>query len=381
MHSLKVRVHDALMRWRPAYRRPLLRALDLVRLRRAVLSSDNARRILLDKDDPPYSRILDSRPHAVNTGSELELHMLLCERDVLRSIWALKSFLHLGRLDPRVVIHDDGSLSGESRDALRSHFVGCEIPENALERASELLSAHPACRFFRRKHPISGKLLDVLLFSRGRYVVVMDSDVLWFRDSPDVTACVESRRPFYVAGGAEAYVRNRRFMEEELDLHPAPNVNSGIVGFRRADFADLGFLEEALTRLVNVPRERLAASLGYRDWPPQGGYDPDDPVESMVWWVMEQTLYALLLGRSPDVVALPRRAGRTGTGHQFALAPIERTTALQHFISDARWNAFFPVGVHKLIDAGFLEAWERGRPSPRVTGSDRSAGGASPAAP
>jgi hypothetical protein len=86
-----------------------------------------------------------------------------------------------------------------------------------------------------------------------------------------------------------------------------------------------------------------------------------DPVETAVWWVMEQTIYALLFGRRADVVALSPNGSSGANGsiaHPFVNAPITPNTAAQHFISDAKWNAFFPVGVEHLLRSGFLDAWD-----------------------
>lgn len=340
-----------------------MRALERVHLKDSLFASARIRRVLSGPDDPKYAVILDSRPHPVNRDSGVEVHMLLCERDFLRGVWALKSFLHCAGFDPRVVIHDDGTLSASSRRSLEEHFVGCEIPANAEERCLEALSAYPMCSLFRRTHVISQKLFDVLTFARGDYVMVMDSDVLWYRRSEQIQAAAAAGRPFYLQGGSEAYARNRRFMEEHCRLQPASNVNTGIVGFRPSELRDFAFLDDALDKLIHVPAELLDSSLGYRHFGRLPGYDPSDPAGSIVWWVMEQTLYALLLGRRGTPLGLQRDHGDGGGRHVFIGYPIDERVALQHFISDPRWNAFFPIGAHHLLESGFLDRWNQAAPS------------------
>ena len=74
-----------------------------------------------------YRRILETRPVPMPAQSDLELHMLVSERDFLRSIWALKSFFHYSDLPARLVIQSDGSLTPASLDHFREHFPGCVI--------------------------------------------------------------------------------------------------------------------------------------------------------------------------------------------------------------------------------------------------------------
>lgn len=341
----------------PPLRVPTLRLLDRLHLRGWALDRSWVRRLLQGRDSPEYACILESRPHEVRADADVELHMLVSEKDFLRSVWALKKFFHFSGLDPALVIHDDGSLSARSREAFRAHFVGCEIPEDASARAVAMLDGHPMCQFFRRKHVISGKLLDVLLFSRVRYLIVMDSDILWFRPSEPIAGAVERGRPFFMAAGGEGLARNRRFLEDHCGLQPARNVNSGLVGFLERELRDWPFIEQALDRMVNVPRDLVPASLGYRHFGPLPGYDPTDPVDSIVWWVMEQTLYAVLFGRCSDLVPLAGFPEDGGPRHQFTGQPIDESTAVQHFISDPFWNSFFPIGVDYLMKTGFLAAW------------------------
>jgi hypothetical protein len=160
---------------------------------------------------------------------------------------------------------------------------------------------------------------------------------------------VDNEMPFYVDSGGEAYVRNKHFLQQHCELFPALNVNTGILGFSPQEFADLPFIEYALHKLINVPDSLAESSMGYRD--------PDQPGNSteICWWVMEQTVYALLLGRNKQLIALDRMPIGNQVAHPFSTEPIRETTALQHFISDNWKNNFFPLGVEYLIKNGFLE--------------------------
>ncbi|MEA5550655.1 hypothetical protein VB713_06640 [Anabaena cylindrica UHCC 0172] len=207
---------------------------------------------------------------------------------------------------------------------------------------------------------MSKKLFPPLLLSRTDYVMTMDSDILWFKQSKAIAKCVKKGLPFYVGGGGGddgAYVRNQKFMQDKLGLYPANSVNAGIVGYQKSKFLDLEFIESAIQKLVYIPKESIIESIGYND----GHIDihSEDINKTLCWWVMEQTIYALLLGREPQRQVLKHWSNKPldllfADFHQFANSPIMRGTALIHYISDARHNQFFPAGVQHLIKRGFL---------------------------
>ncbi len=309
-------------------------------------------------DLPVYEQIFATKPFIMSTQSGVELHMLVCEKDFLRSFWALKSFFYYSGISARLVIQNDGSLSSQALDLYSEHFPNCVVNTDNDDKIRDALTNHPMCQFFVGHHAISKKLFHPLLLSQSRYVLIMDSDILWFRRSKAIANCVKNCFPFYVNGGSGAYVRNQKFMESRLDLYPADNVNSGIVGYQKSKFIDMEFIESAIKKLVHIPKENLLESIGYID--DSVDIHSEHINETLCWWVMEQTIYALLLGREPQRQALPSWSNRLlvklfGDLHQFTNSPIMRGTALIHYISDSWHNQFFPVGVQHLINRGFLE--------------------------
>ena len=309
-----------------------------------------------------YEQIFETRPVAMPKKCDVELHMLVCERDFLRSFWALKSFFYYSGISARLVIQNDGSLTAEALDLYHEHFPGCVVNTDKDDEIRAALSGYPMCQFFLEHHAISKKLLHPLLLSQSEYLIIMDSDILWFSQSRRIKQCVNNRLPFYVDGGGGAYVRNQKFMEDKLELYPAKNVNSGIVGYRKSDFLDLDFIESSIQKLVYIPNELLLESIGYVD--KNVDIHSADTNQTLCWWVMEQTIYALLLGRELQRQALKHWSNLTldrivGDLHQFTNSPIFRGTTLIHYISDARHNQFFPAGVEHLLNRNFLDKLAR----------------------
>ncbi|MDF5726196.1 MAG: hypothetical protein PUP91_38310 [Rhizonema sp. PD37] len=309
-----------------------------------------------------YSQILATRPVTISSSWKLELHMLVCEKDFLRSFWALKSFFYYSGLRAKLVIQNDGSLSPELLDRYHEHFPGCIVNTNVDDEIRDALVGYPMCQFFLGHHAIAKKILHPLLFSNADYLIIMDSDILWFSKSKAIANCIKNGLPFYVNGGSSSYVRSQKFMEDKLGLYPADNVNSGIVGYQKSKFLDLKFIEAAINKLVHIPKEFILESAGYVDHSVE--LNSADINQTLCWWVMEQTIYALLLGRESQRQALKSWSNRKldqlfGDMHQFTNTPIMRGTALIHYITDPIHNQFFPAGVEHLLKRGFLEKLSR----------------------
>lgn len=119
----------------------------------------------------------------------VEVHSVVCADDVAMSLWSLSSFVAFSGLQPRIVLHDDGTLTDAHGQAYRRTFDGIEILDAAsMDRATaEALRNYPVCAEFRRRPDFycARKLFDILVAARSPTVLVLDSDVLFFR-RPDV---------------------------------------------------------------------------------------------------------------------------------------------------------------------------------------------------
>ncbi len=297
-----------------------------------------------------YECIYETPPVNIRPQSHLEMHLLIGEPDVLRASWSLKSFFRYSKLRPRLVIHDEGSLSENSIARLREHFPGCRILTSLDALLEDRLAPYPLCRYFRQAHRSARRLLDVLLLSEAEYVLCGNPNTLWLTGSPVVASSVRNAIPFFQEGKYEVYARRRRFMETFLDLKAASECNTSFVGYPRRDFLKLEFLESVIDKLIHVPREQLPDSVGYQD----DGVDlkSADPKKTLDWSLMEKTLTALLFGVHP-AEKLNNWPGRA-TSHQFAEAPILESTSLIHYVTEESDPRFFSVGVEHLLARGFL---------------------------
>lgn len=319
---------------------------------KALLAYALPRRLLTGVEEPDYQRIIQHPGIDVAPTSCCELHLLTCERDVLRTLWSLHSFYRYSGLRPQLVLHNDGSLTSRSKQLLRNHFQSARMTD--LPDYDVLLSDYPTIRFYRKNHVLARKLIDVLLSARQPYIIVMDSDVLWFRQSSQIASCVAGSRPFYLPGLRDSYARNTRYLKEKLDLHPAVAVNTGVIGFQVQHFLDLTFIETALNKILYIPVEDIPSSIGF-PIPAAVKAGTSESLESVSWWVLEQTIYALLFGRLREYERLQvMDCAHSSELHQFVNMKLSDKTVFQHYVLDSHWNAQFPVGVHELMERGFF---------------------------
>ena len=130
--------------------------------------------------------ILNTKPVAVVNGpfSIVELHMLLCKRDFLAGLVALKSFLKAVSGPISVSITSDGTLTHNQRALTDQHLPGVRWLEWPLNdgQVREALKKRPELgELYRSNYPPVAKLLHPLLLAKSNRVIVLDPDTVAWR--------------------------------------------------------------------------------------------------------------------------------------------------------------------------------------------------------
>ena len=116
-----------------------------------------------------YSKeILFSKPIICDENSEIELHILTCSLDLLSAMWSLKTFYHYSELRPKLVIHDDGSLSTSNNlKIFLKHFKNSNFikRKDADINLKKYLKDYKFCSKFR----FEGLLFSIRLFDYFYY--------------------------------------------------------------------------------------------------------------------------------------------------------------------------------------------------------------------
>jgi len=272
-------------------------------------------------------RILQTMPMQCDKDDPLEVHILTCKRDLLDALWSLKSFYHYNDLSPRLVVHEDGTFDEACIRAFKGHFKGCKIIRlhQANKEVKEWLKGKRYAKEYRFKHYMfhSIKLFDFFKYSDTDRIFFMDSDLLFFKRSKEITDNLKAKRGFFMSDYKSSYSFKPKKLGELLGMEIVPNVNSGLVHFP---------LDQYDPQLL----ERYLKICSDRNFPRRG-------------W-MEQTAYAVLFSRQPGVFK------RLSPRHQISLTPHDADTISHHYVWDGSRKNYYLVGLKQLKRAGLLKA-------------------------
>ena len=272
----------------------------------------------------PYGTRLDAirttRPLFLPQAS-FPVHLLTCHKDLDMALWCLKSFMHFSEWCPTITIHDDGSLTKADGTLLQAHLPGCRVipKEEADRRLDDVLRGHPRCRQMRqaRGFHTARKLFDPWAYCSHDALVIMDSDILFFRRPQQLLEHADRGKACFGSDYQNAYAVETGEIRRRLGVEVLDRINSGLLVLGRNDY-DLDLIEDFF------------------------GVFPETAADQL--W-LEQTLYALLLSRAA--------AQRLDPAYQISSQPIEAATVSHHFVSDGSREHFSTRGVEALRQRGF----------------------------
>jgi hypothetical protein len=196
-----------------------------------------------------------ARP-TVPAESEIELHTL-CHHDALTmGIWSLYSFLRWAEGRIALFVHSDGSLTRDDAARLQEHFpkVRLVAPEEGREFVERRLVGpnYAFLRDYRAKHYLSPKVLDIHLSEGARTIVLMDTDVLFFRRPDEILSrCLGPTPGPEVTSFRDQFdwlstVAPRAVVEGRCRTRIEPGFNSGMVVLPRWGDEQYDFFERML---------------------------------------------------------------------------------------------------------------------------------------
>lgn len=276
-----------------------------------------------------WSRILETAPvqvDPVTDSTEIELHILCYWRDYLCAIWALKSFYRFSGVRYPLAIHIHGFTTGTMLRRLRKHFPGARIISQAEadEPVERWLAEQRLDRLLarRRSNPFILRMCDFAYFCRAPYLMMFDSDVLFFDRPAELLTPREDGPSFvFMTDWADGYAVSRDYAREAFGIEMARHVNAGIAVIRR-------------TALDLARCDRLLADVTL------AGGEPT---------LLDQTLYALLASESGRLTQLP-------SSYLLSLDQDRSYDGLaaRHYAGDSR-TLMTMEGMPHLVATGFLQ--------------------------
>lgn len=279
---------------------------------------------------------------AVNTRSvdgpaaACEVHIMTYDHDWRMALWTAKSFYAAAGVDWPIVFHEGGRLSRRCQSQLLRHFPAARtLTMRAANRTvGELLASSglKRCLEARQQSIMLLKMIDCLVLSEARHLLILDSDVLFFRRPQEILDAVANADPRSMfnrdCAVYEHYTVSPEAAKARYRIDLAPSVNAGLTLVHRASLG-LEMLEEFLA-------------------------DPDitsDP------WLIEQTLQALCGSRVgmrllSDLYVVSRGTGLTTSDG--------RPLVAKHYPSYPRPYLYFE-GMVELLAGPMFEENQHGK--------------------
>jgi len=198
-------------------------------------------------------KIMQLPPVELKTSNEFGVHVRICESDAIMLHWALRSLLNVVNIPFQLTIHDDGSCSEQTLSLLAEKFIGITIikREDAAKRVLPLLKDYPTLLQWWPTTYRSLKWLDIYLLGNTRYIIFLDSDILFFQEPIEL----------FRACPTTVWMQDSSYMlyvqpQESVELfggYPLPQLNSGLGRMERSRF-NLELAEKVLRHLKS-PRD------------------------------------------------------------------------------------------------------------------------------
>ncbi len=206
--------------------------------------------------------------------SDVIIHSLAGEEQAPLFAWMLASFHHVTQRNWSVVLHDDGTLTAETAEALVKIFdsrLNILTREDADNEMANVLVQHLHCQQYRVRHPLALKIFDIPVLTPAERYLLIDSDVLFFRRPNTLLNWVDSGKKecWFNEDVQEASLLSPDEAKEVFNIKLWPKVNSGLCCIT-TEAIDLDFCDHAM-RKSKIANGRL--------------------------WRIEQTLHALCVSR------------------------------------------------------------------------------------
>lgn len=122
-----------------------------------------------------------------NATDDLEIHTLCSKRDLFLLAWSLRSFLYYSGLRPRIIIHNDGSIDKKYAGLIRSKFDNLKVLSKDEVGQRIKTVAPPIVNSYREgSHPMMVKLIDIFYTANAANIMLMDSDILFFKEPQEI---------------------------------------------------------------------------------------------------------------------------------------------------------------------------------------------------
>ncbi|MGC4020647.1 MAG: hypothetical protein QM734_01220 [Cyclobacteriaceae bacterium] len=214
-------------------------------------------------------KIFNAKPISISKSSDWEIHALVSKRDFLQLLWALYSFFIHVKSEVGLVVHSDGSLAEEHKNALMKLFPGATLimRQEADEVMEKKLVNYSNCLKFRSGHVTNLKVLDFWLLSNAKNIVYFDSDLIFLNDPKEIFTAPPQNT--FLKDIWTNYCVSVEKLNQLVGFEVEPKINIGFGCIRKETF-QLDFIESMLNHheIKNAPYiadQTILAAMASRD--------------------------------------------------------------------------------------------------------------------
>ena len=120
---------------------------------------------------------------------DLELHTIASSKYLWMLAWMLKTFFVHSGLKPTIIIHEDGTMDEATARLIQSKFANVKIMfrDETLRRILEMPDVPDIIKEARKNcHLFFDKLLNAVIFSKAKKIIMTDVDILYFKPPIEV---------------------------------------------------------------------------------------------------------------------------------------------------------------------------------------------------
>jgi hypothetical protein len=175
-----------------------------------------------------------TEPVVCQGHDNVEIMMVSTHKHHVMTILAIKSLFHSANTSFPVTIIDDAYLSDRAKARLRHHLKGVRIIDDEMYlKAAAKKFGRKSLVFSHSYLPYVRKKAGVVLFSKKKKIIVLDSDVLFFKRPYAVLFWIKSTKDaLYISDCEDSYSLSQAeslYYFKKKFIH---KVNSGLIGVR-----------------------------------------------------------------------------------------------------------------------------------------------------
>lgn len=165
----------------------------------------------------------------------LPIYFLTGKKYLYQTLFCIQSLNQVSPEKFKFYIVDDGSFQKHDFILIQKMLPNCVIYDKSTieKKLCEILPLEnfPYLNYKRKVYPHIKKITDIHIFSENEWKLVLDSDMLFWKNPIDIIEWLKSpQNPLYMLDCQESYGYTKKLMESLIQEKIQPLINVGVIG-------------------------------------------------------------------------------------------------------------------------------------------------------